>query len=235
MFAENLLESAGPRHGRRGWTTAASLTAQAAVLSLIALVPIVYPDAISMLRPAPISIPMFSPVPAPPTPLVHPQAGPAPTTPSATLIPARDSTIHFGRPSDASTPPVAPPSGLSIPGVALTLIPTGRPPDIGLERTEIPKTKVRLSQMEAGSLVHNVRPIYPHIAIASRIEGTVVLHALISREGNVESLQVISGHPLLAGAALDAVRQWRYRPYVLNGQPVEVETQVTVNFTLGNN
>ena len=112
------------------------------------------------------------------------------------------------------------------------MIPTGRPTEVRLERTEISKT-VRLSHMEPGSLIHNVLPVYPPIARQSGTEGMVVLHAFISREGSIESLQVVSGHPFLARAALDAVRQWRYRPYVLNGQPVEVETQITVNFTLG--
>jgi protein TonB len=83
--------------------------------------------------------------------------------------------------------------------------------------------------------VHYVKPTYPSIAIASHTQGPVTLRALISKEGNIESLQLVSGHPLLARSALDAVRQWRYRPYILNGEPVEVETQITVNFIFGNN
>jgi len=83
-----------------------------------------------------------------------------------------------------------------------------------------------------GNLIHRVQPEYPQLARQARIQGTVVLRAVISREGRIENLQVLSGHPLLVPAALDAVRQWRYRPYSLNDQPVEVETQITVNFTL---
>jgi TonB family protein len=116
----------------------------------------------------------------------------------------------------------------------MPLIPIGRGPEVRLTPTEVTKP-VRLSHMEPGSLVHNVLPTYPPPARQARIEGPVVLHAVISREGSIESLQVVSGHPFLARAALDAVRQWRYRPYVLNGQPVEVDTQITVNFTLGKN
>ena len=71
---------------------------------------------------------------------------------------------------------------------------------------------------------------YPALAIQARVQGQVVLRAMISREGAIENLQVLSGHRMLAPAALDAVRQWRYRPYVLNGEPVEVETQVTGEF-----
>ncbi|HMK29029.1 MAG TPA: energy transducer TonB, partial [Terriglobales bacterium] len=91
---------------------------------------------------------------------------------------------------------------------------------------------LRVSQIMEGNLIHRVQPIYPHLAQMGRVQGTVMLRAIISRAGTIENLQVISGHPLLVGAAMDAVRQWRYRPYLLNGEPVAVETQVTVNFSL---
>ncbi len=90
----------------------------------------------------------------------------------------------------------------------------------------------RVSVMMQGYLVHRVEPVYPPSAKAARIQGRVQLQAIISRAGTIENLRVLSGHPMLVQAALDAVRQWRYRPYVLNGDPVEVETQVTVNFVL---
>ncbi len=86
--------------------------------------------------------------------------------------------------------------------------------------------------MMEGNLIHKVQPVYPPLARAARIQGAVVIRAIISRNGTIENLQTLSGHPMLVGAALDAVRQWRYRPYILNGDPVEVETQVTVNFSL---
>jgi TonB family protein len=77
-----------------------------------------------------------------------------------------------------------------------------------------------------------VQPEYPEDAKAQRIQGIVELKVIIDKEGNVANLQLISGHPLLAPAAIDAVRQWKYRPYLLNGTPLEVETTVTVSFTL---
>ena len=83
-----------------------------------------------------------------------------------------------------------------------------------------------------GSLIYRVQPEYPPLAQQARIQGTVLLHAVIDREGKIENLQVLGGHPLLVKAALKAVQQWRYRPYYLNGQPVEVETEITVHFTL---
>ncbi len=94
---------------------------------------------------------------------------------------------------------------------------------------------VRLSHMSEGDLVRKVLPTYPPMARSARIQGTVVLQAMISKLGTIENLQLLSGHPLLAPAAIDAVRQWRYRPYILNNEPVEVETQITVNFSLAGN
>jgi protein TonB len=94
--------------------------------------------------------------------------------------------------------------------------------------------KVRVSSGVAqGNLINHPSPQYPAIARQARISGQVVLAATISKNGSIENLHVISGHPMLTQAALDAVRQWRYKPYMLNGEPTEVETTVTVNFNLG--
>jgi protein TonB len=82
-------------------------------------------------------------------------------------------------------------------------------------------------------LIGEIRPIYPRIAIAARVEGMVVIEATISKTGAIESAHVISGPAMLAGAAIDAVRMARYRPYKLNGELTEVQTTVTVNFKLG--
>jgi protein TonB len=93
--------------------------------------------------------------------------------------------------------------------------------------------RVRVSAgVTQGLLVKRVQPAYPPLARQARIQGTVVLQAQISKAGDIENLQLISGHPMLAPAAIEAVKQWKYRPYLLNGEPVEVETQVQVNFTL---
>jgi periplasmic protein TonB len=93
--------------------------------------------------------------------------------------------------------------------------------------------RVRVSQgVSTGLLVTKVPPQYPDDARQARIQGTVVLKALLDTNGDVEDLTLVSGHPLLAPAALEAVKQWKYKPYLLNGQPVKVETQITVNFQL---
>jgi protein TonB len=93
--------------------------------------------------------------------------------------------------------------------------------------------RVRVSQgVSQGLLVRRVQPNYPPLARQARISGTVVLRAVISKDGSIENLTLVSGHPMLAPAAIDAVKQWKYKPYLLNGEPVEVDTEVQVNFTL---
>lgn len=85
----------------------------------------------------------------------------------------------------------------------------------------------------AGNLLEKTPPQYPAIAKAARIQGTVVLQATIAKTGLIQNLRVISGPPMLQQAAVDAVRSWRYKPYLLNGQPVDVETTINVVFNLG--
>ena len=87
--------------------------------------------------------------------------------------------------------------------------------------------------MQSARLVNQARPQYPPLARQARVQGTVKLEAVISKDGTIEELKVVSGHPLLVQAALDAVRQWRYQPTELNGVAVEVITTIDVNFTLG--
>jgi periplasmic protein TonB len=93
--------------------------------------------------------------------------------------------------------------------------------------------RVRISQgVTKGLLIHRVEPAYPTLARAARVQGEVVLSAIIDANGQITNLQLVSGHPMLVPAALAAVREWRYKPYLLNGQPVEVETTITVIFSL---
>jgi protein TonB len=99
--------------------------------------------------------------------------------------------------------------------------------------TPTPPKRIRVSQgVTEGRLILKVEPKYPVIALTARIQGTVVLNAVISKTGEIQNLVLISGHPMLVPAAIAAVKQWRYRPYLLNGEPVEVETTVNVNFEI---
>ena len=97
-----------------------------------------------------------------------------------------------------------------------------------------PVKRVPVSVLSEAQLINKVVPTYPIPAQRTGIQGDVKLHAIISRDGSIQSLSLISGHPLLTRAAVEAVEQWRYRPYVLNGEPVEVETWITVSFKKNN-
>jgi protein TonB len=97
----------------------------------------------------------------------------------------------------------------------------------------VPKGPLRISEMSPGMLLTPIQPVYPAIARTAGVQGTVVLEATISTAGRIESLQAVSGPPMLRGAAKDAVEVARYRPYKLNGQPTEVQTTITVVFRLG--
>lgn len=155
------------------------------------------------------------------------------------LIPPTDltklRTIDTMLPEDA--PPSAPYSALSLPDsvvgsdkAAENVFHTSTPPVVKQPATP---QRLAISHLEESSLVYKTTPVYPAIAIATHTSGTVSLAATISKTGTIENLRVVSGPPLLRQAAMDAVRQWRYRPYVLNGQPVEVDTTVQVVFRLG--
>jgi protein TonB len=111
----------------------------------------------------------------------------------------------------------------SIIGNYVRPVPTPTPPD----------HKPRISAIMEGNLISRVQPKYPVIARQTGLQGTVIVQAIIGRDGNIEKAVPVSGPPLLAPAALEAVTQWKYRPYYLNGEPIEVETQITVNFVLG--
>ncbi len=93
--------------------------------------------------------------------------------------------------------------------------------------------RIRISGgVTKGLLIHKVEPTYPPLARAARVQGDVILSAVIDVNGQIQNLQLVSGHPMLVPAAITAVKQWHYKPYLLNGQPVEVETTITVIFTL---
>jgi len=104
---------------------------------------------------------------------------------------------------------------------------------VSFATAQVVPQRVRVSEgVEQGLMLKKVDPIYPPLARQARIRGSVILQVVINKSGDVENIQLYSGHPILAPAAIDAVKQWKYKPYLLNGEPVEVETRVTVNFTL---
>jgi len=121
--------------------------------------------------------------------------------------------------------------GIQIGGVGTPHAPVD-PPSVET-RKPVEKRVVKIGSVQQAQLISRIEPRYPPLAVQSRQEGTVLLHAIISVEGRITALELVSGPPLLVQSALDAVRHWRYRPTYLNGEPVEVETSITVIFRLG--
>jgi periplasmic protein TonB len=238
MFTSFLEDPLWVDHSHRGWTTLASFAVQTLAFGALLLLPLLYIQALPQLH---LIAALVAPAP-PPAPLPVSQTQVAVTSVSnmighAVMMP-RSIPTNFPSLNDAGPPPELP-SGLGIEGR------TGLPGDgsavwgsVGVGTNLLPPPPVpvarqpRVSHMMEGNLIYRVQPVYPQLARQARVQGVVVLRAVISSDGRIENLQVISGHPLLVPAAIDAVRQWRYRPYLLNDQPVEVETQITVNFTL---
>jgi len=151
---------------------------------------------------------------------------PLPSVP--TPIPTRNPTPEPDGPDGDTIPGL--PSGPGTPGGG---IPTTPHPVLPPDNQQPPLVRHLVSEpAQMAQLIRRVEPIYPALCIQIHCEGRVELHALISTTGTIESLEVISGHPLFIQSALAAVREWRYRPTILNGRPIEVDTHITVIYTL---
>jgi protein TonB len=248
MFEDCLLESSGRPRKRSFWTTAASFALQFLIVGLLFLVPLFYTKTLS--TPEEVTTLVYAP---PPPPAAAPhrvtvapvkvQKTPDPDTArlrTPTAIPKQVITPK----TEEAPPPVAGAVGGvvgeipgGVPGGVLggVLGGTGTGPAVPKPPEPEPDSpqKIRVSSGVAqGNLIRDVRPQYPPLARQARIQGVVVLLAVIGKDGSVQDVHVKSGSPLLAQAAMEAVKQWRYRPYLLNGQPVEVDTQININFTL---
>ena len=227
---------------RRREALGISLAIELAVLALLIVVPLMssvaQPKLSRILPPLPIvmedwnthSTPQrFSPRPAHHQ-LSFPVKGfPAPVPIAATN--SRRDPVPDGDPSsvipDGYVPGGIPMSGPSIPHSPV------EPPSVDIRKRSEERIVKVSGTVQQAQLILRIEPRYPPLAVQTRKEGTVLLHAMISVEGRITALEVVSGPPLLVQSALDAVRQWRYRPTYLSGEPVEVETSITVIFRLG--
>ena len=246
MFADSLLETSWAHRSRRNWSTLTSFGLQAAILGTVLVLSLL--QTIDLPRAQVVSTPVSfgRPDPAPLREHVPAHGGSAvqiipvsghimapshiPTSiPTGNNAGDQPPTIGGGGHSGDIGLPYGSPNGFSLP------VTGNRPMPVISEAQPPSKPTFRTSKMLEGSLIRKVTPTYPPLARSVRIQGPVVLEALISKAGTIENLRAISGHPMLIPAALDAVRQWQYRPYILNGEPIEVETQITVNFMLSGN
>ncbi|HZQ71085.1 MAG TPA: energy transducer TonB [Terriglobales bacterium] len=242
MFTDSLLETSWCSGSHRLWTTLTSFTLQALALAILLASPILYTQGLPQLA---LLRPLIAPTPPPAAPAPSTASRPSSLAPSnigsdhrlllPPRIPDRIANIH-----DESSPPPIPlgaegiryATGEAWPANSVLGSILGHPAAALPPPPTASAQPVRPSSVMEANLVHRVQPAYPPLARVARIQGAVVLQAIISKSGAIENLQVLNGHPMLVRSAMDAVRQWRYRPYLLNGEPVEVETQITVNFVL---
>jgi protein TonB len=246
MFEQSLfshtLDSSWAERSRRGWTTLSSFGLQALVTAALLILPLLRPMGLPSFHQLSTPISLGQPMGGPPA-RPHSGSNHAPTNPTQIIFrpqspPAigRPTPLEEGPPQIDGSDPYVPSAGGGDPRGIRGLFESGTQPVLPAPAPPPTVTHtLRLSHISEGNLIRKVQPTYPPLARSARIQGTVVLQAVISKQGTIENLSVVTGHPMLAPAALDAVRQWRYRPYILNNEPVEVETQITVNFSLAGN
>ncbi|MEK7754212.1 MAG: TonB family protein, partial [Acidobacteriota bacterium] len=246
------------KRSHRGWTLLASLAGQTMAIGVAVLLPLIFPDSLSPVR---LTGYLLEPPPPPPPPpftavrIVDAVIERAAQTqifagrlfePAA--VPDKPAMI-IDEPPPASAPGsiFGVPGGIGVPGGfdggvlhsllaetvarAINLAP---PPAQAVKEAAPAPLPARIKVgglVQQGKLLHQAIPVYPPLARAARVQGTVRLEGILGKDGRVRELRVISGHPLLAQAALEAVRQWIYRPTLLNGEAVEVVAPIDVNFT----
>src|SRR5580692_8782570 len=225
MFEDSLIESGGRLKTKRGAWTVFSFVLEAVLLGVLVLIPLLFTEALPKTQ---LMTFLVAPPPPPPPP------------PPAAAVPTVVHHVQTDLIKEEEAPPMMASGGVvggvpgGIPGGQMGGVIGGI---ISSTPVAVPKVatpqRVRVSAgVTSGLLVKKVQPVYPPLARQARIQGTVLLRAQISKDGSIENLQLVSGHPMLVQSALDAVKQWKYKPYLLNGEPVEVDTEIQVNFTL---
>ncbi|HTV57713.1 MAG TPA: TonB family protein [Candidatus Baltobacteraceae bacterium] len=241
MFEDMVVSGVTSKKTNTRWTVFVSTAIQAVILGILILIPLIYTEALpkAMLTTFLVAPPPPPPPPPPPAAIVH-------VKPivhliqqnklmAPTVIPKKVNIIK-----EEETPPDVGVGGGVVGGVGgsaggvLGGIIGGAPGSNLPPPPKVTPSRIKVGgNVQSASLIRQVMPVYPPIARTAHISGTVVLHAIIAKDGSIEELQYVSGPPLLMRAAMDAVREWRYRPTLLNGEPVEVDTTISVVFTLG--
>jgi protein TonB len=245
MFDDLVVSSANPKKTNKPWTVVLSAMIQAGLLGILILIPLIYTEAL----PKAMLTTFLVPPPPPPPPPPPAAAAPKIVKPVArlihngqmmapTVIPKKVEMIKEEEmPPDVGAVGVVGGVPGGVPGGQAGGVLGGIIGGTGAALPPPPKatpSRIRVGgNVAAAKLIRQVTPIYPTIAKTAHISGTVTLHAIISKDGSIEQLEYVSGPPLLMRNAMDAVRQWRYNPTLLNGEPVEVDTTISVVFTLG--
>ncbi len=247
MFEQSIL----PRGRTRSrWAVPLVMLGELAIVGVLILIPLIYVQALPMAQlTSMLTLP--PPPPPPPTP-------PAPAVARPKIIPRQFKLNAFTAPAtipktvvinavpDAPTPsavtagvPGGVPGGVAggslggiLGSIKAAAPPPPPPPPPAPAATPTPSRIQVGGQVQAAKIVKQIMPTYPKLAHDAHIGGTVRLKAIIAADGTVKDLSVISGHPLLIPSALNAVKQWVYKPTILNGTPIEVDTEIDVNFQL---
>jgi protein TonB len=237
MFEDSLVESrVGQVSSSKRWTMLMSIGLQVSVAGVVMVLPLLHPEAMPFRFEAPkVVMPLM---PKPPLPVVVERqsaaSGSSVAIPSETReliarLPGRDGAAKDSPPlmpfGDGMKMTAALPVGIGLGG-------NGPAVSVAPARAAVVPLHVSTGVLQ-GMLIAPIRPVYPAIAKAAHLEGAVVVEAVISRAGMIESLHVVSGPLMLQNAALEAIREARYQPFRLNGEPTEVQTTITVNFRLG--
>ncbi|HLJ49756.1 MAG TPA: energy transducer TonB [Bryobacteraceae bacterium] len=247
MFEQSILAE---QTTNKPWTLAVSVSAQTALILLIGVMPLIYTDQLTgltrwtehlMAPPAPHS-------PAPPPQELLPRASQQGHASSVTVFRPPSHPERQPIPTANASPVLLEQSGPSVPGSFgdsnnsfvtqlldqfKPLVKPVPPPPTETKRETRPTAPISVSKgVQEAKLIRKVMPVYPRLALQARIWGTVRLVGIIGKDGTIQNLQVVSGHPMLTQAALDAVRQWIYKPTLLSNEPVEVIAPIEVNFIL---
>ncbi|MCS7024165.1 MAG: energy transducer TonB [Bryobacteraceae bacterium] len=255
MFEQSLVDGRGKTN--KPWTVFVSFVTQLALVGVMILIPLIYTDTLPKAQ-----LTSFLVAPPPPPPPPPPPAAVQPVKivkvaprqfDAGKLLAPKQIPKEVAMIKEEELPPAMAanvgvvggvPGGVpggtpgGVIGGIIGAVPSAAPPPPPpppVKKEEKPATPQRIrvgGNVQSAKLIRQPKPIYPPLAKQARIQGTVKFQAIIGKDGTIQNLQLISGHPLLVPAATEAVKQWVYQPTLLNGEPVEVVTQIDVNFTL---
>jgi len=251
MFEQTFVDGTGKTN--KGWTVILSFGLQIIGITVLVLIPLIYTDTLPKAQLTSFLVAPPPPPPPPPPPAAAPPVKVVKVVPrqfdAGRLMAPKQIPKDIAMIKEEELPPPSASAGVvggvpgGVPGGAsggviggiIGSVPTAAPPPPPVKAVEKPVTPQRIrvgGNVQAANLVRKVTPQYPALAKQARVQGTVRFQAIIGKDGTIQNLQLVSGHPLLVPSATEAVKQWLYKPTLLNGEPVEVITQIDVNFTL---
>ncbi|MEO8658617.1 MAG: energy transducer TonB [Bryobacteraceae bacterium] len=250
MFEQTFVEGTGKTN--KPWSVLVSTGIQIGLVALIIIIPLLNPDVLPKNQLSSLLIAPPPPPPPPPPPAAAPikvvkviprqfDAGrlmaPKAIPKEIAMIKEDDMPPPSGAVGVVGGVPGGVPGGAAggVIGGIIGGIPSAAPPPPPVKEAPKPVTPQRIrvgGNVQSAKLIRQPKPSYPPLAKQARIQGTVRFNAIIGKDGTIQNLTLVSGHPLLVPSATDAVKQWVYQPTLLNGEPVEVVTQIDVNFTL---